>query len=82
MTVAISVNGTVELRGSCDVEEAELLLQHLLATSAASINWDGCEWAHTAVIQVLLVARAVPSGTPANTFLRDYVGPLLSRSAS
>lgn len=81
MTVAIAANGTVELSGSCDVEEADVLLQHLLARPDAPISWDGCAWAHTAVIQVLVVARAVPRGTPSNSFLRDYVGPILSRSA-
>lgn len=81
MTIALKTDGTIELIGSCPVEDAEVLLQHLLATPNAAIDWRGCEWAHTAVIQVLLVAKSFPAGTPTGPFLRDYVGPLLSRAA-
>ena len=81
MTIALASNGTIELRGSCPVEDAELLLQHLLEKPGAAIDWQECEWAHTAIIQVLLVAKAIPVGTPMHPFLRDHVGPLLRRTA-
>jgi hypothetical protein len=81
MTVQLAANGNVELKGSCPVEDAEELLKHLLAKPNAAITWDECEWAHTAVIQVLLVAKSVPVGIPTGSFLRDYVGPLLRRAA-
>lgn len=82
MTVTIAANGSVELKGLCSVEDAEVLLQHLLGNPKAMIVWGACEWAHTAVLQVLLVAKAVPAGIPTSPFLRDHVGPLLSRAAS
>jgi hypothetical protein len=82
MTVTLAANGNVELKGSCPVEDAEELLKHLIAKPNAAISWGGCESAHTAVIQVLLVAKAVPVGVPTGSFLRDHVGPLLRRAAS
>jgi hypothetical protein len=82
MTVSVVGAGRLELRGSCPVEDADVLLQHLLSTPGTAISWEACEWAHTAVIQVLLVAKALPTGTPANPFLQDHVLPLLQRAAS
>jgi hypothetical protein len=82
MTVAINANGTIELSGACPVEDAEELLQHLLAQPNAKIDWRPCESAHTAVIQVLLVAKLLPIGPPQNAFLRDHVEPQLRRVAS
>ena len=82
MTIALNANGTIELRGSCPVEDAEDLLQHLLTNPTASVDWRSCESAHTAVIQVLLVARVLPLGPPKNAFLRDHVDQQLKRLAS
>jgi hypothetical protein len=82
MTINIAANGAVELAGSCPVEDAEVLLQYLLATPEASVDWSACEWAHTAVIQVLLAARIAPSGTPKGGFLRNHLGRVLDRGSS
>jgi hypothetical protein len=82
MTVAINANSTIELTGDCPVEDAEVLLQHLLTVPNAKMDWRSCESAHAAVIQVLLVARALPLGPPKNAFLRDHVEPQLRRAAS
>jgi hypothetical protein len=82
MTIARNASGTIELQGACPVEDAEELLQHLLTTPNASVDWRLCESAHTAVIQVLLVAKVVPFGPPKNSFLREYVEPKLQRVAS
>jgi hypothetical protein len=82
MTVAMTANSTIELSGACPVEDAEELLQHLLGTPNATVDWRSCESAHTAVIQVLLVAKLVPLGPPRNSFLRDHVEPHLQRAAS
>ena len=76
MTVRLSPTGAIELTGHCPNEEAEILLQHLLADPTALVDWEGCETAHTAVIQVLLVARPRLQGTPAGAALRDWVVPL------
>jgi hypothetical protein len=82
MTVTISSQGIVEIAGACLVEDAELLLQYLLSSPQAPIDWSACESAHSAVIQVLLVARASPRGSPKSRFLRDHVGPLLVRAGT
>jgi hypothetical protein len=81
MTVIVAADGNVELKGSCPVEDAEVLLRHLLGKPDAAITWEGCEWAHTAVIQVLLIAKRVPVGSPGSPFLRDRVGALLKQAA-
>jgi hypothetical protein len=82
MTVTISPQGIVAMAGACPVEDAEILLQYLLSTPQASVDWSACESAHSAVIQVLLVARVSPQGFPKNSFLRDHVGPLLVRAGT
>jgi hypothetical protein len=79
MTVTIS-NGSIELTGICPVEDAETLLQYLLSTPHATVDWSACESAHSAVVQVLLVAKAIPRGSPKSPFLRDHVMPLLVRA--
>ena len=79
MTVKLAAGGSVELSGFCPVEDAEVLLQHLLGNPGAAISWNACEGAHTALIQVLLIAKAMPIDTPKNTFLSDHIGPLLRR---
>jgi hypothetical protein len=81
MTVTITPSGTIQLQGDCPVEDAEELLRHLLTTPAAAVDWRACQSAHTAVIQVLLVARSVPLGPPTGSFLRDFVAPQLQRAA-
>jgi hypothetical protein len=78
MTVTLSSHGVVELSGACPVEDAEILLQYLLAAPHAPVDWSACESAHSAVIQVLLVAKASPQGSPHSLFLKDHVGPLLA----
>jgi hypothetical protein len=80
MTVLLSTAGTIELLGDCPVDDAEVLLQLLLATPNATVQWSACETAHTAVIQVLRVAKAKPVGMPRSEFLSRIVGPLLHRA--
>jgi hypothetical protein len=82
MTVTISTRGCVELVGACPVEDAETLLQHLLSTPQAAVDWSACESAHSAVIQVLLVAKATPQGLPQSEFLRNHIAPLLVQAAT
>lgn len=79
MTVAVSSNDTIELKGDCTVEDAEALLQRLLISPDASVEWSGCESAHTAVVQVLLVAQPVLLGTPRSSFLAEKIAPLIPR---
>jgi hypothetical protein len=60
-------DGTIILEGNCPVEDAEPLLRLLEATPAAPVYWTGCNHLHTAVLQVILVARPAlpgPCGDP------------------
>jgi hypothetical protein len=79
MTVELAADGSVELTGFCPVEDAEVLLQYLLGKPDVLIRWNACEGAHAAIIQVLLVAKAMPIDTPASAFLSDHITPLLRR---
>jgi hypothetical protein len=81
MTVALE-NGIVVLSGDCPAGDAEELLQHLLAEPAAAIDWQRCDTAHSAVIQVLLAARRQISGPPGGEFLRFWVEPAITRARS
>jgi hypothetical protein len=80
MSIERSAAGIVELKDACTAEDAEVLLQVLLATPAVSVDWQACESVHTAVIQVLLAAKIAPTGMPASDFLRDKVAPMLMRN--
>ena len=80
MSVQLSAAGVIELQGMCLSEDAEVLLQHLLAVPAAVVDWHACESAHTAVIQVLLLAKPTLRGVPTGAALRDWVHPLLLSS--
>ncbi len=80
MTVVLHDPGTIRLIGTCPADDGEALLQHLLANPKAEVDWRGCESAHTAVIQVLLVSKRHLRGPAAGPFLRDFVGPALARS--
>lgn len=82
MTIRVAANGAVQLEGICSVEDAESLLQILLASPGVSVDWRACEWAHTAVIQVLLAARIVPIGAPTGLFMRDHLARVLERGAA
>jgi len=79
--VSVELCGTdiIKLAGDCPVEDAELLLQYLVANPNARVDWNGCTSAHTAVVQVLLVAGVTPAGEPHSILLRDVVAPLLKK---
>jgi hypothetical protein len=80
MTVALHDENTIRLIGACPAEDGETLLQLLLATPTAQIDWRGCESAHAAVIQVLLISGRPLQGPPASEFLQRFIGPALARS--
>lgn len=77
MTVRLD-EGTIRLEGDCRADEAEALLELLLFHPNATIDWSGCHWAHTAVVQVLLAAGRPVSGIPEDAFIRQRVLPMLS----
>ena len=77
MTIRISEDGTIRLEGQCSIEDAEPLQRHLLANARAAVDWTACDTAHTAIIQILLVARPALRGPPRGEFLRLHAQPLL-----
>ena len=68
-------DGVIVLEGDCPVDEAEGLLDLLLANPNAPVDWTGCGQLHTSVIQVLIAARRSMRGEPGNTFLRRWIVP-------
>ncbi len=80
MTIRITQDGTIEVAGRCGVEDAEVLQGHLLAAPRSTVEWSGCEHLHSAVLQVLLIAKPRLRGVPPNAFLRTHVEPLLRSS--
>lgn len=80
MTVGLAADGTILLEGSCPVDDAEPLRQLLLKNPSAQVDWRGCGHAHTAILQVLLVAKPKISGPAGVVFLEDWMYPLLSSS--
>ena len=77
MSVRLAANGTIELIGACGSEDAAVLLDYLTANPEAGVDWRDCEMAHTAVIQVLWLARRDLRGPPASAFLARWAEPNL-----
>lgn len=69
MTVRRTGEFTILLEGICPIAEAEVLRQLLVSTKTATVDWRACEWAHTAVIQVLLSSKVERLGQPKSAFL-------------
>lgn len=78
MTVRTSTDGSIVLEGVCPSEDADLLVQCLLESPGAPVDWRACEAAHSAVIQVLMAARPTLLGPPAAGDLREWVEPNLT----
>ena len=82
MTVVLHDAQTIRLIGACPAEDGETLLQQLLANPMAKVDWRGCESAHGAVVQVLLVSCRPLQGPPADEFLQRFIGPALERRST
>jgi hypothetical protein len=76
MSVRVT-GGVIILEGACPVDEAEPLLELLLANPGAPVDWSACGHLHTAVVQVLLAARPPMEGEPAPPFLRRWIAPAI-----
>jgi hypothetical protein len=72
MTVTRQDPDTIVLTGPCPVEDAEPLLQMLLETPAAAIDWRACQSPHTAVVQVVLAARPALIGPCGDPWLEQW----------
>jgi hypothetical protein len=78
MTVRL-VDDAIVLEGVCPVEDAEPLQRLLLQHRGAAVDWRVCDAAHTAVLQVLLVAKPSIKGPARATFLQEFFLPVLTR---
>ncbi len=76
MTVRIA-DGIIHLAGHCAVEDAEPLLVALTEAPSRRIDLSEATRLHSAVVQVLLVARPAIGAPPADPFLRDLLMPAL-----
>ena len=75
MTIQRNADNVIALEGHCGVEDAESLLQMLLATPAATVDWTHCEQLHTAVLQVILAARPRLAGPCGDPWVQQWVAP-------
>jgi hypothetical protein len=82
LTVRLDIDGAIVLEGVCPVEDAEPLQRLLLQHREAAVDWRACDAAHTAVLQVLLVAKPSIKGPARATFLQDFILPALARHES
>jgi hypothetical protein len=78
MTVRIAAGGCIELVGACPSEDAEPLLQLLLADPGATVDWRACQGVHTAVVQVLMAVKPKLLGPPTDVRLEDWVAPVIA----
>lgn len=78
MTVRRNTERRVSLEGVCPVEDAEPLLQLLQATPEAVCDWTGCSHLHTAVVQVIMVARPVLAGPCGDPWVEAWLAQQLS----
>ncbi|MBP2297406.1 hypothetical protein [Azospirillum picis] len=62
---------------ACTVDEALPFAEWLEATVPARVDLSACTELHTALLQLLLVARPAVAATAADPFLARWVAPLL-----
>ena len=77
MSIRKAQDSCIVLEGHCSVEDVEPLLQGLLESPAAKIDWRDCHGAHAAVVQLMLVSGRGVLGPPSDPFLAARIGPLL-----
>ena len=77
MGVTVGDDGRILLLGDCPIEDAEALLRRLSDDPRAVVDWNGCEQAHSAVIQVLLAIGPRVVGRPKAPFLDRFVAASL-----
>ena len=75
MSVQRQSDGSILLSGACPVEDAEPLLQLLQATPGAQCDWTRCNQLHTAVVQVILMARPALVGPCGDPWIEHWVVP-------
>lgn len=68
---------TARFDGACTVDEAIPLAEWMEATDAPRVDLGPCTGLHTALLQVLMAARATVAADPEDAFLKAWVAPLL-----
>jgi len=72
--MAIEFNDAVaRFKGQCRLEEASALFEWLEQTPAAKIDLSDCEHIHTAILQMLMVAKPELLAPPADPFLKQWL---------
>ena len=80
MSVAVE-KGRIVLAGDGRIEDAEALLQFLLAADGPNVvDVSGCRSLHTALVQLLAAFKPEITGVPENAFLSQSVLPALARA--
>jgi hypothetical protein len=77
VTIRATDGESIVLEGDCPSEEAEMLLQRLLATPTAVVDLQRCESLHAAVIQVLLAAEPTLELPPTDTAMGHWLRAIL-----
>lgn len=67
----------VRFEGICMVEDAVSLIEHLRHHRAAQVDLSDCSYLHSALLQLLMVAKPKVVVPPNDTFLARWVAPLL-----
>ena len=73
MTVTRRDAESIVLEGTCDAEDAEALLQMLIETPVARLDWRACNRVHTAVAQVLLAAGPKVQGPCGDAWVEKWL---------
>lgn len=79
MTVRLS-DRAIPFQDDDPVDEAEALLDLLLANPNAPVDWTACRQLHSSLVQVLLAARPAMRGVPESSFLQRWIVPIVQGS--
>jgi hypothetical protein len=77
LTIRRVDEGILILDGTCSVDDAELLLQMLLATPDAIVDWTQCRQLHTAVLQVIMASGNTPLGPCGDAWVQRWLATKL-----
>ena len=72
MTLLRDSSGTIVLSGQCAVDEAEPLLQLLLETPGAAVDWTRCTGLNTAILQLVIAIRPSLKGPCGDPFIARW----------
>lgn len=77
MTVTRGNAESIILEGTCGAEDAEALLQMLIETPDARLDWRTCNHLHTAVAQIVLAAGPGVQGPCGDAWVEKwlFLGP-------